>query len=45
MFMVFPMKGMPLSVSLDPKMIVGALLLNGVWGLGVVGLMKMYRQF
>lgn len=45
LFIVFPMKGMPLAVSLDPKMIGGALLLNGVWGLGVVGLMKMYRQF
>ena len=45
LFIVFPMKGMPLAASRDPKMIGGAFLLNGVWGLGVVGLMKMYRQF
>ncbi len=44
LFVVFPMKGMPMGGGYDPKLIFGALLLNGVWGLGVVGLMKLYRQ-
>ncbi|MFC5527241.1 hypothetical protein ACFPPA_15985 [Rhodanobacter ginsengisoli] len=44
LFVVFPMKGMPVAGGFDPKLILGALLLNGVWGLGVVGLMKLYRQ-
>ncbi len=44
LFVVFPLKGMPLAGGFDPKLIIGALLLNGVWGLGVVGLMKLYRQ-
>lgn len=45
LFVVFPMKGMPMAGGFDPKMIGAGLLLNGIWGLGVVGLMKMYRQF
>jgi len=44
LFVVFPLKGLPMAGGFDPKLIVGALLLNGVWGLGVVGLMKLYRQ-
>jgi NADH:ubiquinone oxidoreductase subunit 2 (subunit N) len=44
LFVVFPLKGMPMAGGFNPKLIVGALLLNGVWGLGVVGLMKLYRQ-
>ena len=44
LFVVFPLKGMPMAGGFDPKLIIGALLLNGVWGLGVVGLMKLYRQ-
>lgn len=44
LFVVFPLKGMPMAGGFDPKLIGGALLLNGVWGLGVVGLMKLYRQ-
>ncbi|HEY8586469.1 MAG TPA: hypothetical protein VIL60_07015 [Rhodanobacter sp.] len=43
LFVVFPLKGMPVAGGFDPKLILGALLLNGVWGLGVVGLMKLYR--
>lgn len=43
-FVVLPMKGMPMAGGFDPKLILGALLLNGAWGLGVVGLMKLYRQ-
>ena len=37
---VFPLKGPPLAGGWDPKLIVGALLLNGVWGLGVALLMR-----
>lgn len=44
LFIVFPMKGMPMAGGFDPKLIVGALLLNGIWGLGVVLLMRLYRQ-
>lgn len=44
LFIVFPLKGMPTAGGFDPKLIVGALLLNGVWGLGVVLLMGLYRQ-
>lgn len=44
LFVVFPLKGMPMAGGFDPKLIVGGLLLNGVWGLGVVALMRLYRQ-
>ncbi len=44
LFVVFPMKGMPMAGGFDPKLIVGALLLNGIWGLGVVALMRLYGQ-
>ena len=44
LFVVFPLKGGPMGGGFDPKLIIGALLLNGVWGLGVVALMKLYRQ-
>lgn len=44
LFIVFPMKGMPMAAGWDPKLIVGALILNGAWGFGVVALMRLYRQ-
>ncbi|MEO8809702.1 MAG: hypothetical protein ABI386_05610 [Rhodanobacter sp.] len=44
LFIVFPLKGMPMAGGFDPKLIMGALLLNGVWGLGVVGLMTLFRR-
>jgi len=34
-FVVFPMKGLPVGGGWKPDLIVGALLLNGAWGLGV----------
>ena len=34
LFVVFPLKGMPMAGGWDPKLIIGALLLNGAWGLG-----------
>ena len=39
-FVVFPIKGIALSSSL----IVGALLLNGVWGLGVALCMRLFGK-
>jgi hypothetical protein len=36
-----PIKGMGLAGGWDPKIIVGALLLNGAWGLGTALLMRL----
>lgn len=44
LFIVLPLKGMPMAGGFNPALIVMALLLNGVWGLGVVALMKLYKQ-
>jgi hypothetical protein len=33
-FIVAPLKGQPIAAGWDPKLIVGALVLNGLWGLG-----------
>ncbi len=40
LFIVLPLKGMPMAGGFDPKLILGALLLNGVWGLGLIPLMR-----
>ena len=40
LLIVFPMKGLPFAANWDPKMWLGAFLLNGVWGLGVILIMK-----
>ena len=34
LFVVAPLKGMPVAGGWDPKLIVGGLILNGLWGLG-----------
>lgn len=34
LFVVFPLKGLGVAGGWDPKIIVGALLLNAAWGLG-----------
>lgn len=44
LFVVMPLKGMAVAGGFDPRLIMGALLLNGVWGLGVVALMRLYGQ-
>lgn len=41
LLIVFPMKGMPFAADWDPKMWIGAFLLNGIWGLGVLLIMKL----
>ena len=40
-FVVMPLKGMGPADGWNPKIVVGALLLNGVWGLGVAVLMRL----
>jgi len=40
LFIVFPLKGMPMAGGWDPKLIVAALLLNGAWGLGCAVLLS-----
>jgi len=40
LFIVFPLKGMAVAGGWNPTLIIGALLLNGVWGLGVAILMR-----
>lgn len=39
-FVVMPLKGLGPAGGWDPKIIVGALLLNGAWGFGVALLMR-----
>jgi hypothetical protein len=44
LFIVFPLKGMAVAGGWGPKIIAGALILNGVWGLGVALLMRWMRR-
>src|SRR5438132_8099384 len=44
LFIVLPLKGMPMAGGWDPKLIVGALVLNGAWGLGMALLMRLMQQ-
>jgi MFS-type transporter involved in bile tolerance (Atg22 family) len=41
LFIVFPLKGMPMAGGWDPKLVIGALVLNGAWGLGLALLMRL----
>ena len=43
-FVVMPIKGMGFAGGWDPKIIVGGLLLNGGWGLGVALLMRLLNR-
>ena len=43
-FVVFPLKGLPVAGGWKPDLVVGALLLNGAWGLGVVALMRIFGR-
>lgn len=40
---VFPLKGMAFMAGWDPKIIVGALILNAAWGIGLALLMRLTR--
>ena len=44
LFIVFPLKGMAFAGGWDPKLIVGALIVNGVWGLGLALLMRALKR-
>ena len=44
-FVVFPLKGLPVGGGWKPDLIVGALPLNGAWGLGVAALMRLFGTF
>lgn len=41
LFIVMPIKGLGVAMGWDPNIIVGALILNGAWGLGVGLFMKL----
>ncbi len=43
LFIVFPLKGMPMAGGWSPKLMIAALILNGAWGIGVAILLKLYR--
>ncbi len=40
LFVVFPLKGLPVGGGWKPDLLVGALLLNGAWGAGVALFMR-----
>ena len=42
-FVVAPLKHLPIAAGGDPKIIVGALLLNGLWGLGCGLFLGLFR--
>ena len=44
LLIVYPLKGLPFAADWDPKMWLGAFLLNCVWGLGVVLFMKAFGK-
>ena len=44
LFIVFPLKGLPVAGGWDPKIIIGALILNGAWGAGVAVLMRLMAR-
>jgi hypothetical protein len=44
LFLVFPLKGMPIAGGWDPNLIIAALILNGAWGVGMALLMRLLRH-
>jgi hypothetical protein len=45
LFIVFPLKGMPIAGGWNPTLLVGALILNGAWGVGLAwGMRSMARR-
>lgn len=44
LLVVLPLKGMPLGGGWDPKLIIGGLILNGAWGLGVAWMMRLMQR-
>src|SRR5215207_6412173 len=41
LFIVLPLKGQPVAGGWNPKILVGALLLNGAWGLGTAAFLRL----
>jgi hypothetical protein len=44
LFAVMPLKGMGVAAGWDPKVIVGALILNAAWGVGVAMLLRLMQR-
>jgi hypothetical protein len=44
LFVVLPLKGQPAAGGGKPALIVGALLLNGAWGIGVAFFMRLFSR-
>jgi hypothetical protein len=40
LFIVAPLKGMPVAAGWDPRLVLGTLILNGTWGVGMALLMR-----
>jgi hypothetical protein len=45
LFVVLPLKGQPVAGGWNPSLLVGALLLNGAWGLGTALLLRAFSSF
>ena len=45
LLLVLPLKGGRVAAGGDPKLIAGALLLNGMWGLGTALVLRLLRRF
>jgi hypothetical protein len=45
LFVVLPLKGQPVAGGWNPALIVGALLLNGAWGLGTALFLRAFERF
>ena len=44
LFIVFPLKGGAVAGGWDPRLIVGALILNGAWGFGMALFMRLMQR-
>jgi len=44
LLVVLPLKGQPAGGGWKPAVIVGALLLNGAWGIGVAAFMRLFQR-
>jgi len=44
LLLVFPLKGQPIAAGGNPKIILGALLVNGAWGIGVLVFIKLFAK-
>jgi hypothetical protein len=44
LFVVFPLKGQPVAGGWQPTILIGALLLNGAWGLGTALFLRLFGR-